>query len=62
MVGGPSENPMWIQVIREICNIPVKVIHGEVAGAVGACVLGGIGVGIYKDERDAQTKIIFKEN
>ena len=57
MVGGPSENPMWIQVIKEICGIPVKVIHGEVAGAVGACVLGGIGVGLYADERDAQEKI-----
>jgi len=57
MVGGPSENPMWIEVIKEICGIPVKVIHGEVAGSVGACVLGGIGVGIYKDEKDALEKM-----
>lgn len=54
MVGGPSENPMWIKIIEEICGIPVKVVHGEVAGAVGAAVLAGIGVGIYNDEYHAQ--------
>lgn len=55
MVGGPSENPMWLTVIREICGIEAKVIHGEVAGAVGAAVLAGIGVGEYKDEAHAKT-------
>ena len=54
MVGGPSENPMWIEIIEEICDIPVKVIHGEIAGAVGAAVLAGIGVGIYDDEYHAK--------
>lgn len=54
MVGGPSENPMWIKIIKEICGIPVKVTHGAVAGAVGAAVLAGIGVGLYKDEQHAQ--------
>ncbi len=53
MVGGPSENPVWIGIIEEICKIPVKVIHGAVAGAVGAAVLAGIGSGIYKNEHHA---------
>lgn len=55
MVGGPSENPMWLTVIKEICGISVKVIHGEVAGAVGAAMLAGIGVGEYKDIAHAQS-------
>lgn len=55
MVGGPSENPMWLTVIKEICGIEAKVIHGEVAGAVGAAILAGIGVGEYKDEAHAKT-------
>ena len=53
MVGGPSEDPVWRVLIEEICGIPVRVVHGAYAGAVGAAVMAGIGVGIYKDEHDA---------
>lgn len=53
MVGGPSEDPMWIRLIEEICGISVKVVHGANAGAVGAALIAGIGVGIYKDEKNA---------
>lgn len=53
MVGGPSEDPMWAKLIEEICGISVHVIHGAYAGAVGAAMLAGIGVGIYKDEAEA---------
>lgn len=59
MVGGPSEEPLWIEIIEEMCGIPVRVIHGAVAGAVGAAVIAGIGIGIYKDEYDAK-EIILK--
>ena len=61
MVGGPSENPMWLTVIEELCGIPVKVIHGEVAGSVGAAMLAGIGVGEYKDIAHAQSICMPKE-
>lgn len=47
MVGGPSEDPMWIRLIEEMCGISVKVIHGQYAGAVGAATLAGIGAGLY---------------
>ncbi|MBE7052098.1 MAG: hypothetical protein E7395_05965 [Ruminococcaceae bacterium] len=53
MVGGPSEDPFWIELISKMCSVEVKVIHGKFAGAVGAAVLAGIGAGIYKDEEDA---------
>lgn len=53
MVGGPSEDPMWISLIEEICGIPVRVVHGAFAGAVGAAVIAGVGVGEYASEEDA---------
>ncbi len=57
IVGGPSENPLWLDIIEEMCGIPVKVVYGAVAGAVGAAILAGIGVGVYKDEYQAQSVI-----
>ena len=56
MVGGPSEDPYWITLIEEMCGITVDVQHGSYAGAVGAAVIAGIGVGTYKDEEDAILK------
>ncbi len=53
VVGGPSEGDMWIRIIEEMLDIPVSVVHGAVTGAVGAAVIAGIGVGIYKDELQA---------
>ena len=50
MVGGPSEDPLYREIIQQMCGITVDVLHGAHAGAVGAAMLAGIGAGIYKDE------------
>lgn len=60
MVGGPSEDPYWTCLIEELCHITVKVRRGAFAGAVGAALIAGIGVGAYEDEEDA-VKHIYKE-
>ena len=56
MVGGPSEDPFWIQLIEEMCKIPVRVVHGAFAGAVGAAVIAGIGVGEYENDELAHIR------
>lgn len=53
MVGGPSENPLWTEIIEDICGLSVRISRGAHAGAVGAAVLAGIGAGIYRNEADA---------
>ena len=53
MVGGPSESPLWAQLIAEKSGISVRVMHGSYAGAVGAAVLAGTAVGIYSDQETA---------
>ena len=53
MVGGPSEDPYWIELIEDMCNIKLKVIHGQYAGAVGAATMAGIGCGLYESEEKA---------
>ena len=52
MVGGPSEDPYWIQLIEETCKLSVRVVHGSYAGAVGAALICGIGVGEYTNEEE----------
>ena len=53
MTGGPTQDPLWIEIIEEITGLSVSVKHGAFAGAIGAAMLAGISCGIYKDEKDA---------
>ncbi|MBR5453210.1 MAG: FGGY-family carbohydrate kinase [Clostridia bacterium] len=53
MVGGPSENPLWAQLIAEKTGMRVRVMHGSYAGAVGAAVLAGASIGAYPDQESA---------
>lgn len=39
MVGGPSESPLWMELIAARLGIPVHAGHGAYAGAVGAARL-----------------------
>jgi len=53
MVGGPSESPLWADLIAEETGLRVRVMHGSYAGAVGAAVLAGTAVGLYPDGETA---------
>ncbi|MDO9581194.1 MAG: FGGY family carbohydrate kinase [Bacteroidales bacterium] len=52
MVGGPANSPVWPGIIEEITGIKLNV-GDQSAGAKGAAMLAGIGVGIYQNEQDA---------
>jgi len=53
MVGGPSEDSYWIELIEDMTGIKLSVIHGQYAGAVGAATMAGIGAGLYENEEKA---------
>lgn len=53
MVGGPAESLVWPRIVAEITGLELKLINGQTAGAVGAAILAAIGVGLFRDEREA---------
>lgn len=57
MIGGISNSPVCVKIVSEVLKKPVSVVNGQCAGAVGACLLAGIGVGFYKDEREAFSRV-----
>ncbi|RYI30400.1 hypothetical protein EVU96_08275 [Bacillus infantis] len=59
MVGGPSETHPWPQIVSDVLGKEIDIINGSSAGAAGAAILAGVGVGIYEDERDALNKTSF---
>ena len=59
MIGGISNSDVCVGIVSEILERHVGVSNGQAAGALGACLLAGIGVGIYENEKEAY-KVLSK--
>jgi sugar (pentulose or hexulose) kinase len=53
MTGGPSESPIWPQIIADTTGLEVTIVAGQSAGAVGAALMAAVGSGFFKDEEEA---------
>ena len=56
-VGGAVRNEFWMQNKADVVNRSIEVPEVEEATPLGAAILAGIGVGLYKDERDAFERV-----
>lgn len=52
-VGGGASNAFWMQNKADMVGRPFETPQIEEATPLGAAILAGIGVGLYKDEQDA---------
>jgi xylulokinase len=56
-VGGATKNGFWMQNKADVCNKVIEVPEMYEATPLGAAMLAGIGIGIYKDEREAISSV-----
>ena len=52
MVGGITNAKEWLEVISEVTGRKVTVVNGECAGAAGSANMAGVGIEIFKSEKD----------
>ncbi|MBQ7638531.1 MAG: FGGY-family carbohydrate kinase, partial [Clostridia bacterium] len=52
-IGGITNSPVCTRVLSEVLGQEIRVVNGQSAGAVGSCLLAGMGLGVYRDEKDA---------
>jgi xylulokinase len=55
--GGGTQNELMMQNKADVLGRPVEVPRLEESAALGAAILAGIGVGLYRDEEEAFQKI-----
>jgi len=56
--GGGSASPLWRQIISDIFQLPVHTLAGgSEGGAFGAGLVGGVGIGLWKDLAEACSHI-----
>jgi len=66
-VGGATKNGFWMQNKADVVGKTIEAPEIEEATPLGAAILAGIGVGVYKNEQDAYEKVcrpgrVYKPN
>lgn len=61
-IGGGAKSKIWIQIKSNIYNIPMVTLKNFEGGAVGAAILAGVGVKLFKNEKEAVKRMIKKDN
>lgn len=56
-VGGAVRNELWMQNKADVLGRPIEVAAVEEASPLGAAILAGIGVGLYRDEEHAFERV-----
>ena len=56
-VGGAVKNKFWMQNKADIVGRPIEIPEIPEATPLGAAILAGIGVGLYKNEQDAYARV-----
>ncbi|MBC7959588.1 MAG: carbohydrate kinase, partial [Vallitaleaceae bacterium] len=57
-VGGSANSHVWTQLKADITGRDIEVPYSDHSTTLGAAILAGIGVGIYKDFEDAVQKTV----
>jgi xylulokinase len=55
VLGGGSNDPVWMQIFADIFNKRVEVLYdSQAAGTIGAAFLAALGQGLFKDFQDVK--------
>jgi len=58
-LGGVQKNEFWLHMKADVTGLPVEVTDNPEVTLLGAAILAGIGAGMYRDARDALSRMDF---
>ncbi|MDR3493832.1 MAG: carbohydrate kinase [Ancalomicrobiaceae bacterium] len=53
LTGGPTHSPVWMQMVADVSELPVEVMHVEQSGCLGAAIAAAVGSGAHASFADA---------
>ena len=60
--GGASKSRVWAEILADASGLPVRIPELADLSTVGAAILAGVGVGIFRDVRDGYSRFTLKEH
>ncbi|MHB8280824.1 MAG: FGGY-family carbohydrate kinase, partial [Candidatus Humimicrobiaceae bacterium] len=58
LTGGASKSSVWNQIQSDTYNLAVETLKVTDTAVVGAAIMGGVGVGVFKDIRDGVEQMV----
>ena len=58
IMGGATNSPLWNQIQSNVYNLEIDTLKVTDAAVIGAAIMGGVGVGIFKDIREGVTQMV----
>ena len=47
LTGGPARSRVWMQMVADVAQLPVEVMHVKESGCLGAAIAAAVGTGAY---------------
>ncbi|MDI6871136.1 MAG: xylulokinase [Bacillota bacterium] len=60
-VGGGARSPLWSSIKADVYRKTIVTLKNFEGGVVGAAILAGLGVGVYKDASEAVQRVVSLE-
>ncbi len=60
-VGGGTKNPLWLQIVADVCNAPLQVPTEQIGASYGDAFLAGRGIGLFNDLTEIKKWVKVKE-
>jgi xylulokinase len=60
-VGGGTKNPLWLQIVADVCNIELAVPEQQIGASYGDAFLAGAGIGLFKKLSEVKQWVKIKE-
>ncbi len=58
IIGGATKSEIWNQIQADCYNITTETLKVKDAGSLGSAMCGAVGVGMYKDIREAADDLV----
>lgn len=58
-MGGAANSKVWTQIKADVTGKPIDTYASDTATTLGAAILAGVGVGVYKDFEEAVNKTVY---
>lgn len=56
--GGGAKSPLWLQIQADIFDREIVLTESEEEACLGACLIAGLGAGIFQDPGDACSQLV----
>lgn len=60
-VGGGTKNPLWLQIVSDVCRIPLQVPSEQIGASYGDAFLAGRGIGLFNDLTEIKKWVKVKD-